>query len=67
MSLADYEYVEYDEAALMAKANALVGRYFDCPFCADSAFDAAALKSHIQNGECEVCEKVETLKRIRFW
>ena len=67
MSLEEYEYVKEDDATHMTKANALVGRDFECPFCADSGFDAAGLKSHIQNGECEVCEKVETIKRIRFW
>ena len=67
MSLEEYEYVEDDEATLIAKANALVGRDFECPFCSDSGFDVVGLKSHIQNGECGVCENIETLKRVCFW
>lgn len=39
-----------------------------CPFCKDVDFDAAGLKNHLQLGDCDVYNRVDTsgMKRLMF-
>ena len=35
-----------------------------CPFCGDANFDKAGLKSHLEHGDCEVYNNLESIWRI---
>jgi hypothetical protein len=35
-----------------------------CPFCNEYDFDKIGLKSHLLNGDCEVFETTERVKRL---
>ena len=35
-----------------------------CPFCKETDFDLIGLKSHLLNGDCDVFNNIETIKRL---
>ncbi len=35
-----------------------------CPFCGDAKFDKVGLKSHLEHGDCEVYNNLESIWRI---
>ena len=35
-----------------------------CPFCGEADFDAAGLKAHLLDGDCEEFEAIETQSRL---
>ncbi len=37
--------------------------YIKCPFCDEEDFDLPGLKSHLDNGDCEVFNSTEVLIR----
>ena len=44
----------------------VVGKSKDltCPFCGETGFDRAGLKSHLQHGDCNPYNETEILSRI---
>jgi hypothetical protein len=40
---------------------------FGCPFCGDNEFDAAALKDHLESGDCSVYETIPNVGFTRFF
>ena len=35
-----------------------------CPFCGETGFDKAGLKSHLEHGDCEKYNDTESLRRL---
>lgn len=49
-----------------ADSNAVLGAVPDtiCPFCGENGFDFPGLKSHLEHGDCEKYNTVETIHRL---
>lgn len=39
-------------------------KYVICPFCGETDFDLIGLKTHLNNGDCDVYNNTEELKRL---
>lgn len=52
--------IEKDTNKISEPSNTLLV----CPFCKETNFDAPGLKSHLTQGDCEIFNNTETIKRI---
>jgi hypothetical protein len=55
----------FDERKALEDATKIINDISTmCPFCKDTDFDLAGLKTHLEHGDCEVYNKTETYQRL---
>lgn len=47
-----------------ARLNSELNDLLCCPFCKEPDFDLIGLKSHLEHGDCELYNNLESLRRM---